>query len=42
MSGGIDKDRYVNDVSEDVLTKLPSIWDVIALRKEAGEIISPT
>jgi hypothetical protein len=42
VTGGLDKDKYVNEVSEDVLSKLPLIWDVIALRKEAGEVITPT
>lgn len=40
--GGIDKDEYVEKVASDVLTKLPAVWDVVALRKDSGEDIQPT
>jgi dynein heavy chain len=41
-AGGIDKDEYVEKVASDVLNKLPALWDLVALRKDAGEDIQPT
>ena len=41
-SGGFDKDEYVEKVANDVLGVLPAIWDIVALRKEAGEVVQPT
>jgi dynein heavy chain len=37
MTSGLDKDRYIMQVAADVLSKLPPLWDVIQLRKEANE-----
>ena len=38
----VNKDEYIVQVATDILTKLPPIWDVIALRKEAGINLAPT
>lgn len=32
----------MNKVADDVLGVLPPVWDIVALRKEAGEFIQPT
>ena len=37
MTSGLDKDRYIMQVAADVVSKLPPLWDVIQLRKEANE-----
>jgi dynein heavy chain len=32
----------VQKVADDVLAVLPVLWDIVALRKEAGEVVQPT
>lgn len=36
------KDQYIDGVATDILAKIPQVWDVLLLRKEAGEILQPT
>lgn len=39
---GVNRDEYIEGIATDILSKLPSVWDVVVLRKEAGEILQPT
>lgn len=41
-STGVNRDEYIEGVATDILGKLPPTWDVVVLRKEAGEILQPT
>lgn len=41
-SSSDNKDEYIDNIASDILSKLPSIWDVFLLRKEAGEVLQPT
>ena len=42
-SSGINRDDYIEGVANDVINKLPDqLWDIVALRNEAGLDISPT
>jgi|NOAtaT_7_FD_contig_81_519256_length_1141_multi_3_in_0_out_0_3 dynein heavy chain, axonemal len=41
-SSGINKDEYIEGVATDILAKLPPVWDVLVLRKEAGDNLQPT
>lgn len=42
-STGVNRDEYIEGVANDVLGKLPdNVWDIAALRAEAGIDISPT
>jgi dynein heavy chain len=40
-STGMDKDAMVGSTAKDILSKLPKAYDVVAMRKEGGEL-SPT
>eukprot|EP01015_Nassula_variabilis_P031722 TRINITY_DN7218_c0_g1_i8.p1 TRINITY_DN7218_c0_g1~~TRINITY_DN7218_c0_g1_i8.p1 ORF type:complete len:428 (+),score=99.42 TRINITY_DN7218_c0_g1_i8:162-1445(+) len=39
---GVNKEEYVENLAADILSKLPKIYDVLAYRKEAGDVIQPT
>jgi dynein heavy chain len=39
---GVNKEEYVGNLAMDILGKMPPIYDVVALRKEAGENLMPT
>lgn len=38
---GINRDQYISSVASDILSKLPDIFDVLAMRKETGDILPP-
>lgn len=37
-----NRDAYINGISSDILSKLPTTWDVLKLRKEKEENLQPT
>jgi len=41
-TGSVNREDFVNNTASDILSKLPVLFDVLALRKEAGEDLAPT
>jgi dynein heavy chain len=39
---GVNKEEFVANTASDILAKMPPPFDVVALRKEAGEELQPT